>query len=53
LLAVAKHIGNGEYNLFPHPDENLVLYPHDSLIVLGNGAQNGRVSQMLGVIQGR
>ena len=53
IVAVAKHTGDGEYQLFPHPDDHIVLYPHDSLIVLGNTEQNGRVSQMLGVVQGR
>lgn len=53
LVAVAKHTGNGQYDLFPHPQDNMVLYPYDSLIVLGNPSQNGRVAQMLGVIQGR
>ena len=53
IVAIAKHTGGGEYQLFPHPDDNMVLYQHDSLIVLGNTEQNGRVSQMLGVVQGR
>lgn len=53
LIAVSKHVGNGEYKIYPHPADNLVLYQYDSLIVLGNKSQTQRVEQMLGVVQGR
>lgn len=53
LVGVAKAVGNGHYKVFPHPDEQMPVSPSDSLIVLGNPSQNGRVAQMLGVVQGR
>jgi len=53
LVAIAKHVGNGQYDLFPHPSDDVVLYQYDSVIVLGNTVQNNRVSSMLGVMQGR
>jgi Trk K+ transport system NAD-binding subunit len=53
LLAIAKHMGEGNYKLYPHPAANLVMNPYDSLVVLGNKSQNGRVAQYLGVVQGR
>jgi voltage-gated potassium channel len=53
LLAIAKHTGGGHYQIYPHPAENMTIYPYDSLIVLGNNSQNQRVGEMLGVIQGR
>jgi voltage-gated potassium channel len=53
LVAVAKYQSDGDYELFPHPDDDVVVRENDSIIVLGNPAENDRVSEMLGVIQGR
>jgi voltage-gated potassium channel len=53
MLSIAKHVGEGRYKLYPHPHEAIVLYQSDSLIVLGTPSQCSKVSQFLGVVQGR
>ncbi|MBN1946778.1 MAG: NAD-binding protein [Bradymonadales bacterium] len=53
LVAIAKHVGDGHFKVQPHPSDEIVLEARDSLIVLGNEEQNGRVADMLGVLQGR
>ncbi|MCA9563926.1 MAG: hypothetical protein KC561_10580, partial [Myxococcales bacterium] len=53
LVGIAKHTGGGQFQLFPNPADQMMLFPYDCLIVLGNQIENGVVAEYLGVVQGR
>jgi Trk K+ transport system NAD-binding subunit len=53
LLAIAKPDAQGDYVVMPHPKDDILLDPGDSIVVLGNDEQNDRVASTLGVLQGR
>ena len=54
LLAIAKKDdGNDKWNLYPNPDQDMLIEPGNSIILLGNDEEFESVEKLLGESSGR
>ena len=54
LLAVAKKDdGSDKWNLYPNPDQNMMIEPGNSIVLLGNDEEFESVDKLLGKTHGR